>query len=94
MSNKRTPKRPIIPPRLHHTAITTLRIDAMIDWYEKVAGLTPSITAITALGSPTMKRTTGSPSLSPPASSTQRQGAHNGATPYRLRVLHLRSMAG
>ncbi|MGO4247610.1 VOC family protein [Paenarthrobacter sp. RAF54_2] len=41
MSNKRTPKRPILPPRFHHTAITTLRLDAMVGWYEKVAGLTP-----------------------------------------------------
>ena len=41
MSSKRMPRRPIIAPRLHHTAITTLRIEAMIDWYEKVTGLTP-----------------------------------------------------
>jgi hypothetical protein len=33
--------RPIIPPRLHHTTFTTLRLDEMVAWYEKVAGLLP-----------------------------------------------------
>src|ERR1700722_14583413 len=33
--------RPIIPPRLHHTTFTTLRLDEMVAWYEKGAGLLP-----------------------------------------------------
>jgi len=33
--------RPVIPPRLHHTTFTTLRLDEMVAWYEKVAGLLP-----------------------------------------------------
>jgi catechol-2,3-dioxygenase len=33
--------RPIIPPVLHHTTFTTLRLDEMVGWYEKVAGLLP-----------------------------------------------------
>ena len=26
---------PIIPPRLHHTTFTTLRLDEMVAWYEQ-----------------------------------------------------------
>lgn len=33
--------RPIVPPRLHHTTFLTLKLDEMVAWYEKVAGLTP-----------------------------------------------------
>lgn len=40
MSVDRKPKRPIIPPKFHHTTFTTLRLDEMVAWYEKVAGLT------------------------------------------------------
>lgn len=34
--------RPIIAPILHHTTFTTLRLDEMVAWYEKVAGLVPA----------------------------------------------------
>ena len=34
--------RPIIAPILHHTTFTTLRLDEMVAWYEKVAGLQPA----------------------------------------------------
>lgn len=34
-------KRPLHTPKFHHTTFTTLRLDEMVDWYEKVAGLTP-----------------------------------------------------
>jgi catechol 2,3-dioxygenase len=33
--------RPIIPPKLHHATFLTLKLDEMVSWYEKVAGLTP-----------------------------------------------------
>jgi catechol 2,3-dioxygenase len=32
--------RPVIAPRLHHTTFLTLKLDEMVAWYEKVAGLT------------------------------------------------------
>ena len=34
--------RPIIPPALQHTTFTTLRLNEMVAWYEKVAGLVPA----------------------------------------------------
>lgn len=34
--------RPIIPPKLHHTTFTTMRLAEMVAWYENVAGLYPS----------------------------------------------------
>lgn len=37
----RATARPPIAPTLHHTTFTTLRLDEMVDWYEKVAGLVP-----------------------------------------------------
>ncbi|GAB3299579.1 extradiol dioxygenase [Epidermidibacterium keratini] len=38
----RTPKpRPIRPPKLHHATFMTLDVDAMVAWYELVAGLQP-----------------------------------------------------
>ena len=52
--------RPIIPPRLHHTTFTTLRLDEMVAWYEKVAGLCPSSTAMARPGFRTTRPTTGS----------------------------------
>ena len=33
--------RPIVRPVFHHTTLTTLHLDEMIDFYEKVAGLEP-----------------------------------------------------
>jgi catechol-2,3-dioxygenase len=33
--------RPVIAPKLHHTTFLTLKLDEMVAWYEKVAGLTP-----------------------------------------------------
>lgn len=33
--------RPIIPPKLHHATFMTLDVDAMVRWYELVAGLQP-----------------------------------------------------
>jgi catechol-2,3-dioxygenase len=39
-SNPRKP-RPIIAPKLHHSTFLTLKLDEMVAWYEKVAGLTP-----------------------------------------------------
>lgn len=41
MSSNRAPSRPIVAPTFHHTTFTTLRLDEMVAWYEKVAGLTP-----------------------------------------------------
>lgn len=41
MSANRAPRRPIAPPKFHHTTFTTLRLDEMVDWYQKVAGLIP-----------------------------------------------------
>jgi len=38
----RTPKpRPIRPPKLHHATFTTMDVDAMVAFYELVAGLQP-----------------------------------------------------
>lgn len=34
-------KSPVIAPKFHHTTFLTLKLDEMVDWYEKVAGLTP-----------------------------------------------------
>ncbi len=39
--HNRATDRPVIPPALHHTTFTTLRLDEMVAWYEKVAGLLP-----------------------------------------------------
>ncbi|MFL1380802.1 VOC family protein [Nocardiopsis protaetiae] len=33
--------RPIIAPKLHHSTFLTLKLDEMVLWYQKVAGLTP-----------------------------------------------------
>ncbi|MDN5919456.1 MAG: VOC family protein [Pseudonocardia sp.] len=33
--------RPVIAPKLHHSTFLTLKLDEMVAWYEKVAGLTP-----------------------------------------------------
>ena len=33
--------RPIIRPKFHHTTFTTLHLDAMVEFYEKIAGLEP-----------------------------------------------------
>jgi catechol 2,3-dioxygenase len=33
--------RPIIAPRLHHATFLTLKLEAMVAWYETVCGLTP-----------------------------------------------------
>jgi len=33
--------RPLIRPTFHHTTFATLKLDAMVDFYEKVAGLEP-----------------------------------------------------
>jgi catechol 2,3-dioxygenase len=41
MSANRAPNRPIVAPRFHHTTFTTLHLDEMVEWYSKVAGLTP-----------------------------------------------------
>lgn len=41
MSVNRAPNRPIIAPKFHHTTFTTMQLDAMVKWYETVAGLTP-----------------------------------------------------
>lgn len=41
MSVNRAPSHPIVAPTFHHTTFTTLRLDEMVAWYEKVAGLTP-----------------------------------------------------
>ncbi|WP_181780945.1 VOC family protein [Pseudonocardia pini] len=38
--NVRKP-RPVIAPKLHHSTFLTLKLDEMVAWYEKVAGLTP-----------------------------------------------------
>lgn len=34
-------RRPLIRPKFHHTTFATLKLDEMVDWYEKVAGLEP-----------------------------------------------------
>lgn len=41
MPRNRAPQRPVVAPRFHHTTFTTLRLNEMVSWYEKVAGLTP-----------------------------------------------------
>ncbi|MDQ6740737.1 MAG: extradiol dioxygenase, partial [Actinomycetota bacterium] len=38
-SNRRV--RPITRPKFHHTTFATLKLDEMVEWYEKVAGLEP-----------------------------------------------------
>lgn len=40
MPSKRRP-RPLIRPKFHHTTFATLHLDAMIEFYEKIAGLEP-----------------------------------------------------
>lgn len=40
--HNRATGRPVIPPTLHHTTFTTKRLDEMVSWYEKVAGLLPA----------------------------------------------------
>jgi catechol 2,3-dioxygenase len=40
MSNDRK-RRPINRPKFHHTTFATLKLDEMVDFYEKVAGLEP-----------------------------------------------------
>lgn len=40
-AKNRESKRPINVPLFHHTTFTTRKLDEMVDWYEKVAGLTP-----------------------------------------------------
>ena len=40
MPSHRRP-RPIVRPRFHHTTLATLHLDAMVEFYEKVAGLEP-----------------------------------------------------
>lgn len=34
-------RRPLIRPAFHHTTFATIKLDEMVDWYEKVAGLEP-----------------------------------------------------
>lgn len=41
MATNRASQRPVIAPKFHHTTFTTMHLDAMVAWYEKVAGLTP-----------------------------------------------------
>ncbi|WP_026531347.1 VOC family protein [Haematomicrobium sanguinis] len=41
MPKNRENTRPIIAPKFHHTTFTTRKLDEMVAWYEKVAGLTP-----------------------------------------------------
>lgn len=33
--------RPVIAPKLHHSTFLTLKLDEMVAWYQKVAGLVP-----------------------------------------------------
>ncbi|MCU1415344.1 MAG: extradiol dioxygenase [Microbacteriaceae bacterium] len=40
MPSERRP-RPITPPKFHHTTFATLKLDEMVDFYEKIAGLQP-----------------------------------------------------
>lgn len=41
MTNNRQYKRPVVTPTFHHTTFTTMHLDEMVEFYEKVAGLTP-----------------------------------------------------
>src|SRR5690348_182650 len=40
----------IIRPTLHHFGLTTARLEAMVDWYATVLGMTPNLRTATALG--------------------------------------------
>lgn len=42
MSQNRATKRPVTTPVFHHTTFLTTRLDAMVEWYGLVAGLTPT----------------------------------------------------
>lgn len=42
MAENRATSRPIIAPTFHHTTFTTTRLDAMVEWYGLVVGLTPT----------------------------------------------------
>lgn len=40
MANRKN-NAPLRAPKFHHTTFTTLKLDEMVQWYEKVCGLTP-----------------------------------------------------
>jgi catechol 2,3-dioxygenase len=42
MPENRASSRPIITPTFHHTTFLTTRLDAMVEWYGLVVGLTPT----------------------------------------------------
>ncbi len=48
--------RPIVHATLHHFGLTTSKLEAMVDWYAKVLGMTPNHQSSTPTGTQTLPR--------------------------------------